>query len=110
MFRWNRPWNQSTAGVSESVAAASPAANASLTCLARRRRRQPEREVESSRDDRLMAMLALADTGDAAIADRLGHPVAVDFHQYRPFQRHHAISSLLFFAAASVYEIVAGIA
>ncbi len=28
----------------------------------------------------------------------------------RPFQRHHAVSSLLFYAAAGVYEILAGIA
>ena len=95
-------------GKSESVAAASPAAT------------QPDlprealpaatgAQVESSSDDRLMSALAwltlvLLQLPIVSVIQLLS-PTTKD----RPFQRHHAITSLLFFAAAMVYEVVAGI-
>ena len=95
-------------GMSESVAAALPAAT------------QPDlpreassaatgAQVESSSDDRLMSALAwltlvLLQLPIVSVIQLLS-PTTKD----RPFQRHHAITSLLFFAAAMVYEVVAGI-
>ena len=95
-------------GMSESVAAASPAAT------------QPDlpreassaatgAQVESSSDDRLMSALAwltlvLLQLPIVSVIQLLS-PTTKD----RPFQRNHAITSLLFFAAAMVYEVVAGI-
>jgi uncharacterized membrane protein len=95
-------------GTSESVAAASPAAT------------QPDlprgvpfattgAQVESSSDDRLMSALAwltlvLLQLPIVSVIQLLS-PTTKD----RPFQRHHAITSLLFFAAAMVYEVVAAI-
>ena len=95
-------------GKSESAAAALPAAT------------QPDlpreassaatgAQVESSSDDRLMSALAwltlvLLQLPIVSVIQLLS-PTTKD----RPFQRHHAITSLLFFAAAMVYEVVAGI-
>ena len=64
---------------------------------------------ESSSDDRLMSALAwltlvLLQLPIVSVIQLLS-PTTKD----RPFQRHHAITSLLFFAAAIVYEVVAGI-
>jgi len=66
-------------------------------------------QVESSSDDRLMSALAwltlvLLQLPIVSVIQLLS-PSTKD----RPFQRHHAITSLLFFAAAIVYEVVAGI-
>jgi uncharacterized membrane protein len=66
-------------------------------------------QVESSSDDRLMSALAwltlvLLQLPIVSVIQLLS-PTTKD----RPFQRHHAITSLLFFAAAIVYEVVAGI-
>ncbi len=65
--------------------------------------------VESSSDDRLMAALAwltlvILQLPIVSVIQLLS-PTTKD----RPFQRHHAITSLLFFAAAIVYEVLAGI-
>ena len=66
-------------------------------------------QVESSSDDRLMSALAwltlvLLQLPIVSVIQLLS-PTTKD----RPFQRNHAITSLLFFAAAVVYEMVAGI-
>ena len=63
--------------------------------------------VESSSDDRLMSALAwltlvLLQLPIVSVIQLLS-PTTKD----RPFQRNHAITSLLFFAAAMVYEVVA---
>ena len=65
--------------------------------------------VESSSDDRLMSALAwltlvLLQLPIVSVIQLLS-PTTKD----RPFQRNHAITSLLFFAAAMVYEVVAAI-
>jgi len=65
--------------------------------------------VESSSDDRLMSALAwltlvILQLPIVSVIQLLS-PSTKD----RPFQRHHAITSLLFFGAAVVYEVVAGI-
>jgi hypothetical protein len=67
-------------------------------------------QAESSSDDRLMSALAwltmvLLQLPIVSVIQLLS-PTTKD----RPFQRNHAITSLLFFAAALVYEVVAGIA
>ena len=64
-------------------------------------------QVESSSDDRLMSALAwltlvLLQLPIVSVIQLLS-PTTKD----RPFQRNHAITSLLFFAAAMVYEVVA---
>jgi uncharacterized membrane protein len=66
-------------------------------------------QVESSSDDRLMSALAwltlvLLQLPIVSVIQLLS-PTTKD----RPFQRHHAITSLLFFAAAMVYEVGAAI-
>jgi uncharacterized membrane protein len=68
-----------------------------------------EAQVESSSDDRLMSALAwltlvLLQLPIVSVIQLLS-PTTKE----RPFQRNHAITSLLFFAAAMVYEVVAGI-
>lgn len=64
---------------------------------------------ESSSDDRLMSALAwltlvLLQLPIVSVIQLLATTT-----KDRPFQRHHAITSLLFFAVAVVYELVAGI-
>jgi uncharacterized membrane protein len=65
--------------------------------------------VESSSDDRLMSALAwltlvILQLPIVSVIQLLSATT-----RERSFQRHHAITSLLFFAAAIVYEVVAGI-
>jgi hypothetical protein len=96
-------------GTSESVAAASPAAT--YPDLPREALSAATgAQFESSSDDRLMSALAwltlvLLQLPIVSVIQLLS-PTTKD----RPFQRHHAITSLLFFAAAMVYEVVAAIA
>jgi|WetSurMetagenome_2_1015567.scaffolds.fasta_scaffold51025_2 uncharacterized membrane protein len=95
-------------GTSESVAAVSPAAThpdlpREVSSAA------PGAQLESSSDDRLMSALAwltlvLLQLPIVSVIQLLS-PTTKD----RPFQRNHAITSLLFFAAAMVYEVVAAI-
>jgi len=64
-------------------------------------------QVESSSDDRLMSALAwltlvLLQLPIVSVIQLLSPTT-----KGRPFQRNHAITSLLFFAAAMVYEVVA---
>jgi hypothetical protein len=103
------PVESADSGMSEPVAAALPAAS------------QPEltheassaatgTQIESSSDDRLMSALAwltmvLLQLPIVSVIQLLSTTTKA-----RPFQRHHAITSLLFFAAAIVYEVMAGIA
>jgi hypothetical protein len=95
-------------GTSKSVAAASPAAT--YPDLPREVSfATTGAQVESSSDDRLMSALAwltlvLLQLPIVSVIQLLS-PTTKD----RPFQRHHAITSLLFFAAAMVYEVVAAI-
>jgi uncharacterized membrane protein len=95
-------------GMPQSVVAASPAvAQPDLPCEASSA--TTGAQVESSSDDRLMSALAwltlvLLQLPIVSVIQLLS-PTTKD----RPFQRHHAITSLLFFAAAMVYEVVAGI-
>lgn len=95
-------------GTSESVTAASPAAT------------QPDlpREasslatgapVESSSDDRLMSALAWLTLVILQLPIVSVIQLLSTTTKERPFQRHHAITSLLFFGAAIVYEVLAGI-
>ena len=93
-------------GVPESVAAALPAAKqpdltpeAPLTVS--------ETQVESSSDDRLMSALAwltmvLLQLPIVSVIQLLSTTT-----KDRPFQRQHAVTSLLFYVAAIVYEFVA---
>ena len=65
--------------------------------------------IESNADDRLLSALAwfsmvLLQLPIVSVIQLLSHTT-----KNRPFQRHHAITSLLFYAAAVIYEIVAGI-
>jgi len=95
-------------GISASVATALPAATQpDLTHEASSS--ATGAQVESNSDDRLMSALAwltlvLLQLPIVSVIQLLS-PTTKD----RPFQRHHAITSLLFFAAAMVYEVVAGI-
>ena len=95
-------------GMSESVAAASSVAT--QPDLSREASSAATgAQVESSSDDRLMSALAwltlvLLQLPIVSVIQLLS-PTTKD----RPFQRNHAITSLLFFAAAMVYEVVAGI-
>lgn len=70
----------------------------------------PEPAPEISNDDRLLSALAwltlvILQLPIVSIIQLLSAA-----NKERPFQKHHAVTSLLFFAAAIVYEIVAGIA
>jgi len=95
-------------GKTESAAAASPAAT--QPGLPREvSSAEIGAQVESSSDDRLMSALAwltlvLLQLPIVSVIQLLS-PTTKD----RLFQRNHAITSLLFFAAAVVYEVVAGI-
>ncbi len=66
--------------------------------------------TESTSDDRLMAMLAWASMVLLQLPLVSVIQLLSTSSKNRPFQRHHAVSSLLFYAAAGVYEILAGIA
>jgi uncharacterized membrane protein len=66
--------------------------------------------VESSSDDRLMSALAWLTLVILQLPIVSVIQLLSTTTRERPFQRHHAITSLLFFAAAIVYELVAGIA
>lgn len=105
---------QEPAGASagaDSQAAAAPSTPAVAPNVARQTKRllAPGGEIESSGDDRLMSALAwltmvILQLPIVSVIQLLS-PTTKD----RPFQRHHAVTSLLFYAAAVVYEIVAGI-
>lgn len=66
-------------------------------------------QVESSSDDRLMSALAWLTLVILQLPIVSVIQLLSTTTKERPFQRHHAITSLLFFAAAIVYELVAGI-
>jgi hypothetical protein len=65
--------------------------------------------VESSSDDRLMSALAWLTLVILQLPIVSVIQLLSTTTKERPFQRHHAITSLLFFGAAVVYEVVAGI-
>jgi uncharacterized membrane protein len=106
------PASLAGSGMSESVAAAVPVA-AQPDRHAERPLEAPLTEaraqLESSSDDRLMSALAwltmvLLQLPIVSVIQLLATTT-----KDRPFQRHHAITSLLFFAVAVVYELLAGI-
>lgn len=65
---------------------------------------------ESTSDDRLMSALAWASMVLLQLPLVSVIQLLSTSSRNRPFQRHHAVSSLLFYAGAAVYEILAGIA
>lgn len=69
-----------------------------------------EPATESTSDDRLMAALTWASMVLLQLPLVSVIQLLSTSSKNRPFQRHHAVSSLLFYAAAGVYEILAGIA
>lgn len=66
--------------------------------------------AEGSDDDRLMSGLAWLSMVILQLPIVSVIQLLSPNNRDRAFQRHHAVTSLLFFAAAIVYEIVAGIA
>ena len=84
-------------------------ADTAIISVAVQRDEGPMPPIESSSDDRLMSALAwltlvLLQLPIVSVIQLLS-PGTKD----RTFQRHHAVTSLLFFAAAIIYELVAGI-
>ena len=84
-------------------------ADTTIISVALQRDENPMPEIESSSDDRLMSALAwltlvLLQLPIVSVIQLLS-PGTKD----RTFQRHHAVTSLLFFATAIIYELVAGI-
>jgi uncharacterized membrane protein len=65
---------------------------------------------EGSDDDRLMSALAWLSMVILQLPIVSVIQLMSPNNRERSFQRHHAVTSLLFFAAAIVYEIIAGIA
>lgn len=68
-----------------------------------------EFDPESTSDDRLMSMLAWLTMVILQLPIVSIILLLSATNKERPFQRHHAVTSLLFYAAAIVYEIVYGI-
>lgn len=66
-------------------------------------------DAESSSDDRLMSMLAWLTMVILQLPIVSIIQLLSSTNKERPFQRHHAVNSLLFYAAGIVYEIVFGI-
>lgn len=64
---------------------------------------------EGTDDDRLLSMLAWLSMVILQLPIVSVIQLLSDSTKNRPFQRHHAVTSLVFFAAAIVYEIVASI-
>jgi uncharacterized membrane protein len=65
--------------------------------------------IASTSDDRLMSMLAWLTMVVLQLPIVSAIQLLSTNTKDRPFQRHHAVTSLLFYAAGIVYEIVAGI-
>ncbi len=66
-------------------------------------------DPESNSDDRLLSMLAWLSLVILQLPVVSVIQLLSSETQHRPFQRHHAITSLLFFGAGIVYEILATI-
>jgi uncharacterized membrane protein len=69
----------------------------------------PAAAIESSSDDRLMSTLAWLTMVLLQLPIVSVIQLFATTTRDRPFQRHHAITSLLFYVAAIVYEVAAGI-
>lgn len=65
--------------------------------------------VGISDDDKLMAALAWLATAILSLPIAPIIMLLADSTKERSFQRHHAITALLFYAAAIVYEVLAGV-
>ena len=65
--------------------------------------------MDSTSDDRLMSMLAWLTMVVLQLPIVSVIQLLSTNTKERPFQRHHAVTSLLFYAAGVVYEILAGV-